>query len=107
MYRTIAAFLLLPAHAQEPQKRTLALYRYGCPRSGRTRPSWPRHRPLMWPLRGPATSETAGRWIVNPASLWTASGPQSGSLAVHKLEVRRQALRAGSVPPVCHLFLLF
>jgi hypothetical protein len=39
-------------------------------------------------------------WIVNPASL-------SGSLAVHMLEVRPQALRAGSAPPVCHLFLLF
>jgi hypothetical protein len=46
-------------------------------------------------------------WIVNPASLWTASGPQRGSLAVHMLEVCPQALRAGSAPPVCHLFLLF
>jgi hypothetical protein len=108
IYRTIAGFLLLPAHAQEPQKRTPALYGYGCPRSGRTRPSRPRHRPLMWPLRGRATSGTVGdRWIVNPASLWTASGPQSGLLAVHMLMVRPQALRAGSAPPVCHLFLLF
>jgi hypothetical protein len=47
------------------------------------------------------------RWIVNPASLWTASGPQSGSPAVHMLEVRQQTLRAGAAPPVCHLFLLF
>jgi hypothetical protein len=59
--------------------------------------------PKIWPHApvpaAPSSADVAiaracderDRWIVNPASLWTASEP----------------LSAGYAPPVCHLFLLF
>jgi hypothetical protein len=60
IYRAVAGFPLLPAHAQEPQKRTPVLYGHGCPRSGAFARPGPRHRRLMWPWRGRADERDAG-----------------------------------------------
>jgi hypothetical protein len=47
--RAIAGFPLLPAQAQEPQKRTPVFYAHGCPRSGAFARPGPRHRRLLRP----------------------------------------------------------
>jgi hypothetical protein len=92
----VAGFPLLPAHAQEPQKRTPALYGHGCPRSGRTRPSRPRHDRLMWPLRGRWTSRTAGSSILRACGQRLAGSPYVGGTSASA--VRR--LCAACVPPL-------
>jgi hypothetical protein len=70
------------------------------PKIRRVRPSRP--APLSAVAAIARACDERDRWNVKPASLWTASGPQSGSLAVcgplavHMLEVCPQALRASS-----------
>jgi hypothetical protein len=80
----LSALCWLPAgactRARAAKTRPWTVWSCGCPRSGRARPSRPRHPRsfLGWVTGGVGLARACDereRWIVNPASLWTAMRP--------------------------------